>query len=93
MKRVHLMNQTKGLRLALGPTSLAVMMLVLAAPATASTDAYHATFVEIAGDPVSRAEAPLSANSATSRTSASSSTRAGPIATYVRSHSMTATRS
>jgi hypothetical protein len=30
--------------------SLAVMMLVLAAPASASTHTYHATFVEIGGD-------------------------------------------
>jgi hypothetical protein len=51
MKRVHLMNQPKTLRLALVPASLAVMMFVLAAPATASTHTYHATFVEIAGEP------------------------------------------
>jgi hypothetical protein len=30
--------------------SLAVMMLVLAAPASAETQTYHATFVEIGGD-------------------------------------------
>jgi hypothetical protein len=34
----------------LAVASLAVMMLVLAAPASASTRTYHATFVEIGGD-------------------------------------------
>jgi hypothetical protein len=50
MKRVERTNDLNILRLAPALASLAVMMLVLAAPATASTQTYHATFVEIGGD-------------------------------------------
>jgi hypothetical protein len=45
--KTRLFTRLAGLALALA--SLAGMMLVFAAPATASTQTYHATFVEIGG--------------------------------------------
>jgi len=49
MQRVDLRTRPNILKIALTLASLAVMMLVLAAPAMASTDTYHATFVEVGG--------------------------------------------